>query len=293
MRISELFETLMNSPCRSYEKLGGGRTNDSYMVIAEDGERYVLRVPGKGTNEYINRQDEIYNLKQVVHLDFVPVLCYANPDTGILVTKYIEDSRPLTREDMNDPQKVREVCEILVKLHTSGLQMRNEFDLIGTKNHYLKVLDSMGVDLPDALKEQMPMLESMMDKLFQEYPKKLVPCHGDINVENFLLSSSKMWLIDWEYSGMGNVYFELANMNLTMGFVEDVETSFLEGYQRCSGEKIDKKQYVLYKIATDYMWIFWHLIKLYQNQMVEYNAASWKKRLERACNHAANWEMIL
>ena len=66
---------------------------------------------------------------------------------------------------------------------------------------------------------------------------------------------------------MADVCFELINIERS----GDEEARFLEAYQSAAGKKIDYRKYILYKIATDYMWIFWHLIKLHQKQMVEYN----------------------
>ena len=87
------------------------------------------------------------------------------------------------------------------------------------------------------------------------------------------------------YLDMADRYFDLVNLVMTNNLDVDQETKCLEMYEICSGEKIIREKYLLYKVFTDYLWLYWHLIKLQQGQMVEYNEKSWKKRLDRALFH--------
>lgn len=89
-------------------------------------------------------------------------------------------------------------------------------------------------------------------------------------------------MIDLEYSGMADQYFDLVNMSMTNNLSVIEENLFLESYEEHSGEKINKHKFLMYKISTDYLWIFWHLIKLEQNEMIDYNEQSWRNRLNRA-----------
>lgn len=123
-----------------------------------------------------------------------------------------------------------------------------------------------------------------MKYLFKKYPKILVPCHIDPKLNNFLKKDKQLFLIDWEYSGMSDLYFELANFTLTNNLNNEEEEIFIKTYCRVSGIKFIKEKYLLYKFATDYLWIYWHLIKCQQNSMIEYNEMSWNKRLKRALN---------
>lgn len=188
----------------------------------------------------------------------------------------------MSTSDIYDSNRLNLICKSLAELHKSSFEFDNEFDLIYTKNQYIEVLKEMNVRLPIEVEDNITLCEKMLKNLFEIYPKELVPCHGDPKLNNFLMKENKIWLIDLEYSGMVDKYFDLVNLVMTNNLNEEEESLFLESYEKQSHEKIDMKKYILYKISTDYLWIFWHLIKLNQNEMVEYNEKSWRNRLNRA-----------
>lgn len=281
MSIDKLFNELMNEECISFEQLNGGVTNTSYSIQTPL-HHYVLRMPGKGTNEYINRYWEINNIKKLSQFELSPKIYYANCESGIIITEYLENNIPMSKEDLYDTNRLNLICNSLAELHKSSFKFDNEFDLELTKNQYIKLLNEMNAKLPVEVEEKIDLCEQMVKMLFDTFPKELVPCHGDPKLNNFLLQNNKIWLIDLEYSGMVDKYFDLVNMVMTNNLNSEEEKMILKSYEKYSNEKINLKKYILYKISTDYLWIFWHLIKLNQNEMVEYNENSWRTRLNRA-----------
>lgn len=281
MSAQSIFEGLMNEKCIKICEVSGGVTNKNYSIITKKCH-YILRLPGKGTNEYINRHWEIENLKKLSALKLSPEILYYNVETGIIISKYLENNIPMSKNDISNPKRITLICDCLSKLHSSSIYFTNEFDLEKTKEHYLSILKKMNVSLPSELLCYNNNLNNAMQSLFKIYPKELVPCHGDPKLNNFLLKDNKIWMIDLEYSGMADRYFDLVNMAMTNNLNSEEEKHFLEVYEKISAHSIDYKKYILYKIATDYMWIFWHLIKLSQNELVEYNENTWHIRLYRA-----------
>ena len=95
--ISLLFKKAMGIPPDYIELMSGARTNINYHVVANN-VSYAMRVPGDGTNKYINRVCEISNLRKVSEaFDFVPDIFYANADTGLLVCEYLAGARGQAR----------------------------------------------------------------------------------------------------------------------------------------------------------------------------------------------------
>lgn len=282
--IKEIFENALDEKCVDIEKLCGGVTNSSYS-IKTNLKHYVMRVPGKGTNEYINRQWEIANLKELSKLNLSPKIFYANEETGVIITEYLEGNIPMSKNCIYNPNELDMICDSLAKLHNSTIEFTNEFDLELTKNSYVELLKSKKATLPKEFVEYIPVLDDVMKYLFFTYPKELVPCHGDPKLNNFLFQKGKIWMIDLEYSGRADRYFDLVNMAMTNNLNELEEKLVLDSYEKQSNQILDRKKYLLYKICTDYLWIYWHLIKLQENEMIEYNEKSWKNRLDRAlCN---------
>lgn len=284
MEAKKIFEEIMNEECIEIIQLYGGVTNQSYSVLTKN-NHYILRIPGKGTNEYINRYWEMSNLKKLSNLNLSPKIYYSNSDTGIIISEYLEDNIPMSKEDIYNYERVNLICKSLSQLHLSSIVFDNEFDIEKAKKSYIEILKKMEVMLPLEFQKHIPMLEKIMKTLFQNYPKELVPCQGDPKLNNFLLQDNKIWMIDLEYSGMADKYYDLVNIVMTNNLVKEEEEIILNTYEKYYGQKLDMKKYLLYKITIDYLWIYWHLIKLFQGEMVEYNEYSWKNRLNRALSN--------
>ena len=84
---------------------------------------------------------------------------------------------------------------------------------------------------------------------------------------------------------MVDKYFDLVNLAMTNYLTEEQEEQCLRVYEECDSKPFIKEKYILYKVITDYLWLYWHLIKLNQGEMVEYNRKSWKNRLKRALDN--------
>jgi thiamine kinase-like enzyme len=86
-------------------------------------------------------------------------------------------------------------------------------------------------------------------------------CHNDLLSENFILTpEGKMWIIDWEYGGMTDPYFDLGDFCVETPLTGDEERAILERY--CRGW--DEHRYarmMLHKLVADYWWSFWAMIQ--------------------------------
>ena len=277
-------ENKINSSILSVKPLAGGVTNNTYEITTNDNKKYAVRIPGTGTNEYINRKDEMSNISDINFLGIVPEVISADEENGILILDYVNNCQPCSIEDIHNRKSLERICRQLCMIHKSEIRFNNEFDIVKMQENYRKHLKELGGVVPEILKREEENLDSWMSYLFLNYPKKLVACHIDPKLNNFLKKGMKLYLIDWEYSGMADMYFELANFTLTNNLSPEEEKLFIESYCKVSGINFEYEKYLLYKFATDYLWIYWHLIKCQQNSMIEYNEMSWKKRFGRIKN---------
>ena len=266
----------------SVDLMGGARTNTSYRVSAAR-RLYAMRVPGEGTNEYIDRRSEVANLRLASEaLDFVPRVFYANGETGLIISEFLEGARSLTMEDAADDGLLAAAAERLAFVHSSGIAFGNVFDLRETKRSYTTLLEAAGVGLPVEVVREKRALDEALAEYAARSKGRLAPCHIDPNMANFMERDGKLFLIDWEYSGMCDPLFDVANMAMTDRFNEATERRFVRCYERAAERAVDRADYLLTKVASDWMWLFWHLIKLEAGQMVDYNEFSWRNRLRRA-----------
>ena len=282
MDLKELIQGLTGEECISLTPLSGGVTNGSYLAQMQT-HQYVIRIPGDGTNQYINRAHEVSNLQQASSLGCVPKIIHADGETGVIITQYLDQNLPMNRADIHNPEHLRLICERMGSVHCSGLRFGNEFNIVEQMRTYQQLLAKMSFIYPQELLQHMNKLEGVIDELFA-HPEEiqLVPCHGDPKLNNFLLQGNKLWLIDWEYSGMAEYYFDLVNLVMTDDLNKEEEELFLSAYEQYVHLPVNRRKYLMYRIAADYLWIFWHLIKLHQGELVEYNTRSWKRRLARA-----------
>ena len=276
-----IFESIVPERCLETDVMPGSRTNVNVRVRTPEGA-YAMRVPGEGTNEYINRPAEVANVVAAGQLSFTPEVVYADGESGVLVTRFLVGAESLTTEAYADDGMVCRMCAILAELHGSGISFSNAFDLAEGVRRYREVLAREGYGLQAELVAQQDRLDAGLESLLTEYAMPMVPSHGDPNAANFMWDGNRMWLIDWEYSGMADPYFDLSNVVLTDCLDETAEACVLAAYENASGVKIDPLRWSLFKAAIDYMWLFWHLIKLSRGQMIDYNEAAWRRRLDRA-----------
>jgi len=238
----------------------GGMTNKNYKLQIDD-KLYVLRVPGNGTEEMINRQEEIKNAVYANKIGVDAELIYFNEKTGVKISKFIENAETLTPEAAKKQSSMEMVADIFRKLHTTKLQMNNSFDIYNKIEKYEQLLIKVnGNNYEDyyEVKEEVKSLKTITGEL----DIKLTPCHNDTVAENFIKSGDeKMYLIDWEYGGMNDPMWDLAGYCLENGLSEEEEELFLNIYFNGKVEEKYKKRILINKIYQDFLWSIWTNIK--------------------------------
>ncbi|MFI5017805.1 MAG: hypothetical protein ACHQHK_07665, partial [Dongiales bacterium] len=115
-------------------------TNRSFLVERGDvasGEAYVLRLPGKGTEQYIDRAGEAANARAVAGLGLAPPILYSDPASGVMLSRYIAGAVPLSPERLREGDHFRAAVGLLRRLHGSGLVFTGEMRLYPKLDQYL------------------------------------------------------------------------------------------------------------------------------------------------------------
>ncbi|WP_032122626.1 phosphocholine cytidylyltransferase/choline kinase family protein [Clostridium amazonitimonense] len=263
-------------------KPAGGMTNKNYKVIIKD-ESYVLRIPGTGTDDMINRIEENRNSVLASRLDIDTKVLYFDEVSGIKIAKFIENAETLTGESAKKEENMYLVTAILKKLHTSGLKFENRFDVFEKIEYYETLLKKVnGKNFEDyyEVKERVMNLQKVLEDLDVE----ILACHNDTVPENFVKGDDRIYLIDWEYSGMNDPMWDLAAHSIECDFSKSDEELFLNIYFGKDPEEKYKKRILIYKICQDLLWSTWTNIKEAQGDdfgsygIDRYNRA--KKNLE-------------
>jgi thiamine kinase-like enzyme len=196
--------------------LGGGITNHNFKVDV-DGTAYVLRMGGAKTGLLgIDRAVEHAASLRAEEIGIGPPVADFVASEGWLVTRFIE-GRPIAVEEMRSASILPRVAEALRKLH-SARAIPGRFDSFAVVDVYRSEAEANGVQIP---KEFARAREVAGRIKAARGPQPLVPCHNDLLNANFL-DDGAIRIVDWEYAGMGDRFFDLANFSVNHEFgVED------------------------------------------------------------------------
>jgi len=237
----------------------GGLTNLVYHI--EDGsDNYVLRIPGEGTEDYIDRQVEAHNAQIAAGADVSAKLLFVDPSDGLMLAEHLGGvtmSPKLFASRKGSPARA---ALAMKKLHTSGKEFNFRFELFSMIYEYLAVLEKLGAQLPEGYHEVVDTAGPIREAL-DANPVPLAPCHCDPLCENFLDTGEQMWIVDWEYSGMNDPFWDLGDLSVEAEFSNAQDHEMMNAY--CDGN-VSEAVYgrmVIYKAMCDLLWTLWGLIQ--------------------------------
>ncbi len=238
----------------------GGLTNRVYRVEAAGREPVVLRLPGPGTEAYIDRGVEAANARAAARAGVSPPVLHVDPAAGIMLTRHVA-GRSMTPDLFRSvPGAPTRAAQAFRTLHASGERFEFRFELFAMIDDYLAVLARRGADLPPGYLAVVAEAEDVRAALAAQ-PAELAPCHCDPLCENFIDTGTRMWLVDWEYSGMNDPVWDLGDLSVEAGFTGEQDRELLDAY--CGGPPSPavEGRMVAYKAMCDLLWTLWGLIQ--------------------------------
>jgi thiamine kinase-like enzyme len=192
-----------------FEVLGGGITNHN-LKVEVDGEQYVLRVAGKDTSLLgIDRMVELGATRAAAALGIGPeVVEFVEPE-GWLVTRFVQGETPRP-ERMREPAMLARVAGALRAFH-GGDSISGSFDSFRVVESYRQTAIERGGSVPAAYDWAHEVAARIEATRSTDAP---VPCHNDLLNANFLDDGARLRIVDWEYAGMGDRFFDLANFSI-------------------------------------------------------------------------------
>lgn len=185
-----------------------GMTNRSFLFSCK-GKRYIMRIPGEGTDQLINRRQEAAVYNTIDRKNICDDIFYINPDNGYKITEFLEGARACNPENHED---VKKCMKRLRAFHELGLQVEHEFDIFSQMEFYETLWDGN----PSVYKDY----QTTKDKILSLKPfidahvGKKVLTHVDAVPDNFLFiekdGKEEIRLIDWEYAGMQDPHLDVA-----------------------------------------------------------------------------------
>lgn len=210
----------------SIEPLGGGITNLNYHVC--DAIRsFAVRLCEDKSELGIDRRNERVCQQAAAQAGVSPEVVHF--DDGILVTRFVE-ARTLTDDDLRDRRMLSRLAVVLRRLHDFRENLIGEmlyFCPFQTVRTYTANARRLGAQLPADIDDLLEDTQRMSREITAFHPTL---CHNDLLAANVMDAGEKLWLVDWEYAGIGNPLFDLAGISANCRLSEELETDFLKAY---------------------------------------------------------------
>jgi thiamine kinase-like enzyme len=214
-------------PGRAYtfEPLGGGITNHNFKVVLGK-EAFVVRIGGKDTEFLgIDRNAEQAAARMASSIGVGPeVVAFVEPE-GYLVTRFIE-GRPVPPEEMRSPDVIAKVAGSVRAIH-EGSVIPSRFDSYEVVRTYARTAAERGVTPPADYDWALQVADRIRTA---RGPQEDAPCHNDLLNANFIDDGRRIRIVDWEYAGMGDRYFDLGNFSVKHDYGPAEERALLDAY---------------------------------------------------------------
>ncbi len=257
--INQIPELAGNSPDQLRIKRLGGLTNLVYKVHANNTD-YILRLAGEGTESYIDRNIEAHNAQQAADAGVSAKIYYFDEGCGLMLADFLVGETMTAENFKKRTGSPARAGNVMKKLHCSGKQFKFRFELFSMIDDYLKTVSELKAELPEGYHDVLRKAEPIRQAL-NKYPVQLAPCHCDPLAENFIDDGEKMWMVDWEYSGMNDPMWDLGDLSEEAEFTKKQDAEMLNAY--CNGQVTANLQgrMVIYKAMSDLLWTLWGLIQ--------------------------------
>ena len=256
-----LTEVFGDGEWQGIERLGG-MMNHSYKITRNDGQEYLVRIPGEGTEEMVNRSDERKSTELGCRLGIDSELLFFGDD-GRKVMRFIHDPQPMTDEVMRRKDVLQQAAAIFRKLHTCGVDTGVRFEVFEMADLYEKLIRDGGVAFYDDYADVKQTVMDIKAEVDKDGEAPRVPCHNDCLVANWVLDGDrKLYLIDWEFSGMNEAMWDLSCLSIEAEYTPENDDELLAAYYGREATLDEKKRFIAAKMYVDYLWTLWGLTRV-------------------------------
>lgn len=247
---------VLRSDVHGIEPINQGLTNLSFKFEA-GGASYVYRHPGAGTDAIINRESETFSQGIAHDLGLDDTFIFEDSSEGWKISHFVEGAEEM---DYRNPAHVAEALRMVRALHTSGYESQWQFNVHEKTKEIVSLLDERH---RASFKDFKPLFE-LIDGLANYVASDGTPrclCHNDFYSPNLLVARGKMYLIDWEYSGMSDYASDLGTFICCSDYTFDEALDVLAQYFQRELTPAERAHCLSYIALSSYYWFVWALYK--------------------------------
>jgi thiamine kinase-like enzyme len=217
-----------------------------------------VRIAGADTNLLgIDRQVERMANERAAAFGFAAeVVAFVEPECS-LVTRFVP-GETLSSADVTEPRRLAQIGTALRTFHESG-PLPGVFDCFRVPQQHCDAAVARGVDIPPEY-EVAAARAAEIEAAFDASPEPRRPCHNDLLAANFIGAGSRLVILDWEYAGMNDRYFDLGNLATNNALDDDAQDALI-GYYFGSVTPRRQARLALMKIMSDFREAMWAVVQ--------------------------------
>jgi thiamine kinase-like enzyme len=242
---------------RLISPLTGGITNQNYRVDIA-GETFVLRIGGKGTRLLgIDRGREHTCTAIAAQLGVGAEVIHFLPSEDALITRFIVGNG-ISPETAAQSETLMRIVASMKRYH-QGPDFPGTFSPFETVRDYHQKALERGVTFPDSLPQVYALMAQIENAIGPLHNPR--PCHNDLLASNFIDDGHQIWILDWEYAAMGDIFFDLGNFAVNQALNDQQCATLLRLY---FGEvrPPDVAHLHLMRLGSDLRESFWGFLQL-------------------------------
>ena len=250
----QIIESTFNidkSDIHNIHTLKKGMTNRSFIFSVKD-KRYIMRIPGAGTDKLINRQEEFNVYEQIRDEPYTERVLYLNPKNGYKLSEFLEGTR---NSKANDWQDVTQCMDLLRKFHQQKHSVNHKFDIWKQIEFYDALRNA-----PSAYRDFLITKDNVLKlkPFIENNISNWTLCHIDANADNFLINKEgKIFLIDWEYAGMQDPDLDIAMFAIYAGYSRDQFDKLIDIYYQDKCNETTRYKIYAYAAVGGLLWSNW------------------------------------
>jgi len=270
-------------------ELTGGITNKNFKITS-DGESFVLRLGGNETKYLgIDREVEYECSRLAAQIGVAPEpIAFIAPE-GFILARFIS-GKGLSAEEIGIEENILRVVESMSAYHALDF-FPGSFSPFRVAEEYARTAHSFDVKLPEKMDWYLEKSREIETALYGREPLALRPCHNDLLNGNFIDDDTRVRILDWEYAGMGDIFFDLGNFAIQHEFNDEQDEFLLRAYfgRPTDSQRAHQK---LMKIMSDLREAMWAQVQIGVSQLDFDYAGYGKKYFERFEANTSSHEYV-